>query len=73
MAATIHPQIVWSANSRHFIIENKLKYILPVYLGLRLRRHIKQSAKPCANNLVNEWYNTLDSYEQLEIEITQLN
>ena len=73
MTSAIYPSIVWCANSRHFIIENKLQYIMPVFLGLRLRHHIKSSPKPYSHNLVSEWYNALDSYEQLEIKITQLN
>jgi len=65
--------IDWYANSKHFIIEGDVKYCLPIFMGIRLRKYIRKFEKNGERNLVMEWYNLLELHEKAEVEVTRLN
>ena len=63
----------WYAGSKHIIVEGELKFCLPIFLSIQLKKYIRRFQKNGEQNLVMEWYNMLETHEKAEIEIIRLN
>lgn len=65
------PQVTFCANSDcHYIIEEKNKYCLPLYLAIQLNVHLRSFRNSSVQNPVSTWIGQLPAEERQLINIT---
>ena len=65
-------QIIWSADARHYILENGLDHEACTIIALHLPKNIDKSTQ-VLNELVDKWFNPLEPKEKLLVTTIHLN
>ena len=65
-------RIIWSADSRHYILENGLDHEACTIIAHHLPKNIEKS-KQVLNELVSKWFNPLEPQEKLQVTTIHLN
>ncbi len=57
----------------HYVIENEIRYELPLFLALKLKEYLKANARKDKTNIVSHWIDDLPQFDQKEIKIIPYN
>ena len=65
-------RIIWSVDSRHYILENGLDHEACTFLALHLPHNIEKSTV-VVNEVVNKWFSDLEPKDKAAVNSIHLN